>query len=309
MTLSAEQDIEHYFRAIGGKIQDGFASINSESFYTDRGTPYLKNAGVVMLAKPSVFVGGIRGFTSGFSQELLFDSYADDPVALSPGTQLAKMAGQVCYMSLGPNRTTNERAPKYFENIKSSGHGSVLEHASYSFLLYGISRSATHELVRHRAGTAFSQTSQRYVDGKVLRFVERSEYQNNDLLHRLFEEEIDDAAKRYATTTSMLLQEQQGGNSWLTGESKTDLRKRVQQVARASLPNETEAPIVFSANSRSLRHIIEMRASVHAETEIRNLFFRIFLCMALAEPILFEDYSVSELSDGTKVVETIYRKV
>jgi thymidylate synthase (FAD) len=167
----------------------------------------------------------------------------------------------------------------------------------------------THELVRHRAGTAFSQTSQRYVDGKVLRFVERPEYQENTLLHRAFEEEIDSAAERYDRTTNLLLHEREAGNAWLAGESRTDLRKRVQQISRASLPNETEAPLVFSANIRALRHIIEMRASAHAETEIRALFFRVFLCMAVMEPVLFEDYSIHGLPDGTHTVSTQYHKV
>ena len=66
----------------------------------------------------------------------------------------------------------------------------MLEHATFSFLCYGISRSNTHEIVRHRAGTAYSQLSQRFVSGKVLRFVERPEYRNHPSLHKRFEERI-----------------------------------------------------------------------------------------------------------------------
>ena len=65
------------------------------------------------------------------------------------------------------NRTTRD----YLENIKKQGHGSVLEHANYSVLVEGVSRSLTHELVRHRAGWAYSQLSQRYVDESVADFV------------------------------------------------------------------------------------------------------------------------------------------
>jgi thymidylate synthase (FAD) len=89
--------------------------------------------------------------------------------------------------SFGPKRTTNDRAERYFANLSSSGHGSVYEHASFSFLCYGISRSTTHEVVRHRAGTAYSQLSQRYVSGKVLRFVERPEYQEVPALNARFQ--------------------------------------------------------------------------------------------------------------------------
>src|ERR1041384_8846444 len=85
------------------------------------------------------------------------------------GERLAEFAGRICYMSqhnpLG--RSTRE----YLDNIKKQGHGSVLEHANYSLLLEGVSRSLTHELVRHRAGTAMSQLSQRYVDESEAHFV------------------------------------------------------------------------------------------------------------------------------------------
>ena len=78
------------------------------------------------------------------------------------GERLAEFAGRLCYMSQRnpASRTTRD----YLENIKRQGHGSVLEHANYSILVEGVSRSLTHELVRHRAGMAYSQLSQRYVD-------------------------------------------------------------------------------------------------------------------------------------------------
>jgi flavin-dependent thymidylate synthase len=213
-----------------------------------------------------------------------------------------------CYMSFGPRRTTNENAAAYFERLTSAGHGSVLEHANFSFLLYGISRSVTHELVRHRAGVGVSQISQRYVSNAVLRFVERPEYQNDEELHRLFEERADRAAAEYGAMADRLLERQEGGNSMLSADYKTDARKKVQQTARSLLPNETEAPMVFTGNVRALRHIVEMRADAHAESEIRNLAVRIFLCLVTTDPILFGDYSIGELPDGTFTVTTEYRK-
>jgi len=185
---------------------------------------------------------------------------------------------------------------------------SVLEHASFNFLLYGISRSVTHELVRHRAGAAFSQISQRYVSGSVLRFVERPEYQEDPDLHRLFEERADRAAAEYEAMAELLLERQEGGASMLSADYRTDARKKVQQTARSLLPNETEAPMVFTGNVRALRHIIEMRADAHAESEIRNLALRLFLCLRTVDPILFGDYELGELPDGTYTVSTENRK-
>jgi thymidylate synthase (FAD) len=302
------QRASRLFEEVGGTVTDGFPTIHTPVFHTGAGTAYLKAPGVVMLARPRTNVAGLAGFLEGFDPDLRFPEYVDDPTSLPDSSQLCKTAGQVCYASFGPRRTTNENAAAYFERLTSAGHGSVLEHANFSFLLYGVSRSVTHELVRHRAGVGFSQISQRYVSGAVLRFVERPEYQGDEELHRLFEERADRAAAEYAAMADRLLERQEGGNSMLSADYKTDARKKVQQTARSVLPNETEAPMVFTGNVRALRHIVEMRADAHAESEIRNLAVRIFLCLRIADPILFGDYQIGELPDGTFTVTTEYRK-
>ncbi len=297
------------FAKLGGTGADTFPAIHSEALHTDAGTPYLRHAGVVLLAKPHVELEGMRPFLEGFGPELDFAQYLDDPTPLTPAARLMKTAGQTCYASFGPQRTYNENAKRYFGNLSSSGHGSVFEHASFSFLLYGISRSNTHEIVRHRAGTAFSQLSQRFVSGKVLRFVERPEYQQHPSLHKRFEDRIDLAAKEYEDVADELLSLQSDGDQLLGAEAKTDRRKRVQQTARSVLPNEAETILVLTANVRAWRHMIEMRTDLHAESEIRDLFFRIFLCLRLAEPLLFEDYRIEAFSDGTHGARTDWRKV
>jgi thymidylate synthase (FAD) len=300
--------VRQLFEELGGSVNDGFPTIHSPVHHTEAGTPYLKRPGVVMLAKPQTNVAGLRGFLEGFDPDLRFPEYLDDPTVLPDSSQLCKTAGQACYASFGPRRTMNENAPAYIERLTSAGHGSVLEHASFNFLLYGISRSVTHELVRHRAGVGISQISQRYVSGAVLRFVERPEYQEDEQLHRTFEERADRAAAEYEEMAELLLERQEGGASMLTADYKTDARKKVQQTARSMLPNETEAPMVFTGNVRALRHIIEMRADAHAESEIRNLALRLFLCLRTVDPILFGDYDLGELPDGTYTVSTRNRK-
>ena len=297
------------FEALRGRDASGFPAIDSEVFHTDAGTPYLQHAGVVMLAKPDVSTEGIRPFLEGFASELEFPGYLDDPTELPPASRLSKVAGQTCYASFGPKRTYNADAAKYFANQRSGGHGSVLEHATFSFLCYGISRSNTHEIVRHRAGTAYSQLSQRFVSGKVLRFVERPEYRNHPSLHKRFEERIDRAARDYEEIADELLALQDEGDALLDADRKTDKRKRVQQTARSVLPNESETILVMSANVRAWRHIVEMRTDAHAESEIRDLFFRIFLCLREAEPILFDDYVIEAFPDGTHGARTDWRKV
>ena len=302
-------EAKELFEGLGGTDASGFPAIHSDVSHTDAGTPYLRHAGVVMIAKPDVSLGSLRPFLEGFGPELDFAQYLDDPTELTPAARLLKTAGQTCYASFGPKRSYNENAKRYFDNLSSSGHGSVYEHATFSFLCYGISRSNTHEVVRHRAGTAFSQLSQRFVSGKVLRFVERPEYQHHPALHKSFEERIDRAAREYEEIADELLSLQSEGDQLLSAQARTDRRKRVQQTARSVLPNETETIVVLSANVRSWRHMIEMRTDAHAESEIRDLFFRIFLCLRLAEPLLFEDYAIESYPDGTFGARTDWRKV
>lgn len=277
---------------------------NPTVFQTQSGTRYLKEPGVVLIAKPAVDLSGMRDFLADFGCE----DYLDDPTELTSGTQLSKVAGQLCYMSFGEKRTWNKDAQKYFENILSSRHGSVLEHVFLSLLFYGMSRSESHELVTHRF-LSKSQVSQRYVSGKYLRFVERPEYQDDEELHQRFEDRIDGDYNEYHYIAEKLFEKQLAGNKLLSAEHKTDLRKKVNQAARPVLPNETEAPMIVSTNVRAWRHIIEERASEHAEVEIRQLAMKVFYCLKEAEPMLFSDYVVEELDDGTQAVSTPYRKV
>lgn len=291
------------------KQKADFPFLDSNVYHTKSGTAYLKSPGIALISKPEVDLSGVKYFLSGFPKDYNFLNYLQDPTSLAPGEKLIKTAGQTCYMSFGPGRTWNKDAQKYFDNIISSGHGSVMEHANYSFLIWGVSRSFTHELVRHRAGVAYSQVSQRYVSGRVLRFVERPEYQKDKILHEKFEDRVDATYKEYSEMADYLYGIQSKGYKILSGEAKTDLRKKVQQVARSVLPNETEAPIIVTANTRAWRHMINMRASDHAEVEIRNVFFNIYKILKEVSPKLFKDFKTVHLSDGTYCVKTDYPKV
>ncbi len=302
-------DIEMLFRELEGNVESGFATLDSQVHNSPAGVPYLSRPGIAVLARPSTHIPSLTGFLSGFNPSLNFSEYTNDPTPLPDGAQLCKIAGQTCYMSFGPKRSMNEQAKRYFDNLKSSGHGSVFEHANYSLLFYGISRSVTHELIRHRAGFGFSQLSQRYVGGRTLRFVERPEYQNDELLHTQFLQRIERAADEYATLTNRLLEMQNAGVNILSAEAKTDLLKKVRQSARSVLPNETETVIVVTGNVRAWRHFIEERASTHAEVEIRELGVRTFLCLQQADPVLFDDYTIEQLADGTHIVKTDFVKV
>ena len=179
------------------------------------------------------------------------------------------------------------------------------EQMTYDIIMEG----PHHNFVANGIVTHNSQLSQRYVSGRMLRFVERPEYQEDEQLHAQFLERIERAAGEYAALSNRLLEMQQAGTKILSAEARTDLRKKVQQCARSVLPNETEAPIVVTGNARAWRHFTEMRASAHAEVEIRELAVRIFLCLYLTDPVLFSDYTVEQLPDGTYTAKTEFEKV
>jgi thymidylate synthase (FAD) len=310
----------------------GLPFINPPVHRTPGGTPYLTEAGVAMISRPHVDLSGVRGFLDGFDADLGFADYLDDPTDLPPAEQLVKFMGQGCYLSLGDGRTKNDGAKRYFDNLKSSGHGSVFEHANFSFWIWGIDRSVTHELVRHRAGFGFSQVSQRYVDGTKLRFVERPEYQADSIwdavngggtsrdglyladvvsiMHGEFMKSIDEAKSAYDRRAEWLVKARELGHPMLQGGSKTELRKMVNQVAREGLPNSTEAPIGVTANVRAWRHACEMRANPAADVQIRAMAMKVYRCIACVAPILFDDYDVVQLeTSGTEAITTPNRKV
>lgn len=254
---------------------------------TMNGTPYVTGPGISVHSTPMYNNECLRPFLQSFVDHGVdwdVDDYLnDDPV--DEGTAIAKTAGQLCYMSFGKERSRNKDAGKYFDNIRSSKHGSVLEHVNYGFLIWGIGRDFTHELVRHRVGIGYSQLSQRYVSGKLLRFVERVEFQNDPKLHEAFEYRIDKTRAQYDDLAGELKRLIN-----VDGLSKTEARKAVNQAARACLTNEVEAPIIATANIRTWRHIMETRASKHADTPIRRAIFHLGRTLMKLEPVLLADF-------------------
>ena len=218
----------------------------------------------------------------------------------SAAEQVVEFGGRVCYMSFGKGRKTNR---EYIGNILESKHGSVIEHAVWTFLITGISRSLTHELIRHRAGFSYSQLSQRYVDETTADFVEPDAIAANPEAHALFEEAIMQARTAYIKLVELL------DAQFVHVTNKTLRRKMARQAARAVLPNATETKIVVTANARAWRHFIEMRASEFAEPEIRKLAITILRALQQEAPNLFGDYEVITAADGSEIALTPHSKV
>jgi thymidylate synthase (FAD) len=217
------------------------------------------------------------------------------------GEYLVEVAGRVCYMSFAKPRPGGNKA--YIEHILEVGHGSVLEHAVWNFLFTGISRTLTHELIRHRAGWGYSQLSQRYVDESVAEYVEPDCIALDPELHKIWLDAVAQSHQAYMKLTEGLQR------VYKDEADRTLRRKLARQAARSILPNATETKIFVTANARALRHFIELRGSRHAEVEIRKLAVEVLRLMQQEAPNLFSDYELVPLPDGTFEATTPHRKV
>jgi thymidylate synthase (FAD) len=215
------------------------------------------------------------------------------------GEALAEMAGRVCYMSYGKGRKTNR---EFLEHLVEVGHGSVLEHAVWSFLITGVSRSFTHEMIRHRH-FSYSQLSQRYVDESESPFIEPDVIADDPGLHAIWADSVNAARAAYDKLIAGL-QEKYGDVA-----DKTLRRKLARQAARSVLPNATETKIFMTGNVRALRHFVEMRGSEFADVEIRKVALEILRLMRDEAPSMFGDYTLETLPDGTVAVRTSHPKV
>jgi thymidylate synthase (FAD) len=255
-----------------------------------------------LIREPSVYLCGRQTVDSAELDRFLEDHgvawQTDTEVA---GEYLTEIAGRLCYMSYAKPRPGGNET--YLQHILEVGHGSVLEHAAWCFIFVGVSRSLTHELVRHRAGWGYSQLSQRYVDESVAEYVEPDEIAGDPELHQIWLETISQSHRGYVQLAQKLQEK-------LKSEPDRTLRRKLaRQAARSVLPNATETKIFVTANARALRHFIELRASRHAEVEIRKLAVKVLKIMQAEAPHIFGDYRLIPLPDGTLEATTEHRKV
>lgn len=256
-----------------------------------------------IIRQPSVYLVGRQTLDESEMARFLADHHVvgwstDTPNAAEV---LPEVAGRLCYMSFAKPRPGGNKT--YLGHIKEVGHGSVLEHTVWNFIITGVSRSFTHELVRHRAGFGFSQLSQRYVDESVADFVEPDCIGDDPELHEAWRSAVEHAQVAYIKLVEGLQAK------FAAVEDKTLRRKLARQAARSVLPNATETKIFVTANARAWRHFIELRCNEHAETEIRIVAAKILEVLQREAPNLFGDYEFVPLPDGTRAARTPFHKV
>lgn len=257
---------------------------------------------VFLIARPSIDVPGMRGYLESVGGESWLDRRLDEAggeAGLNGAELLAEFGGRACYRSwepgLNPNVTrTRTDQTEYFANILASAHGSVLEHANFSFAFRNVSRVATHEIVRHRAGAAYSQESLRYVRLVDIGFrvppaLEPLQNQVIELVEKLEE---------FQVSAAEALKIDEDGTPF-------HYKKEVTSALRRLAPIGLSTDIIVTMNARTLRHVIEMRTAPGAEEELRVIFDQVAEIAKREAPGLFQDFTKDE--EGSWV--PVHRKV
>lgn len=211
---------------------------------------------------------------------------------------LIELAGRQCYNSYAKGRPQDA----YLANILDQAHGSVTRHSHFSFMICNVSRTLTHEFVRHAAGVAISQQSQRYINSKNLGFVvpplmliDRDE---DDIEY--FRQGCYDTSQQYEEWQRVYTKKVEKLHN-LTSHEK---RKRINEAARSILPGCIETGLTWTANIQALRFVIQTRGTIHADLEIRRLAVELLKVSRQYAPILFADLVEFTDTDGLSSVKS-----
>lgn len=299
---------------------------------------------VIPFAVPSILASGLNRFIS--DQDLAdvaesagtplnrIVSHVNEKVSASntDAEVLIEFGGRQCYRAWEKGRGTDD----YLKNILAMKHGSVLAHSHFTFIINGVSRSLTHELVRHAAGVDISQESQRFVDAEDVNFVAPP------MLLDIWEHDTNcsdaqDWLSARQAEVEDYLRWQEEVEAYLADEARfpldpylaklplglsdeerlrrarvkrdTVIRKRANEAARASLPNATETKLQWTANVRSLRHILALRGAEDADLEIRRFAVELGKeCERLA-PAAFYDIEFEDGHFDVPVLKVAHEKV
>ena len=213
------------------------------------------------------------------------------------GQALVEFSGRACYQSWAkPNPRTATNAG-YLGHLLAVGNLSVLEHANVSFYITGISRSCSHELIRHRH-FSFSQLSQRSVPERDAKVVIPPAIEADPALSKLFAAATEASRDAYSELLDAL-------ETALGADAPAVVSgKLARQAARGVLPNATETRLVVTGNYRAWRHFVAMRATEHADVEIRRVAIECLRQLIGTAPHVFGDFEIETTADGTEVAHS-----
>jgi len=251
---------------------------------------------------PKVYLVGMttpsRENIIGYLQDTGQDAFINDihRAPVEDNACMLSMFAKLCYDSLvlghNPNVTKLRSIEDNIEAVLAHGHGSVLEHVSINLIIHNCSRIFTHELVRHRVGTAFSQTSGRYcrhtsptkiVFDPILSHIAEHVEQALEDIDNMYDNLEFEVEKELGSISSMSMPE----------------RKRITSALRRFLPEGRPNHIAFTLNVRALRHLLALRTSTHAEWEMQEVFTQIGNLCRTVVPSLLADATLVTHPGGT----------
>jgi len=211
------------------------------------------------------------------------------------GERLIASAAKLCYSPVGINEIqeglTDEKVSKFLDILMDMGHESPIEHVNFTFGVEGVSRTLTHQLVRHRIAS-YSQQSQRYVKLDQFEYIVPPHIKNNPKANELFIKAMEQDQKYYNEITELLFKEHYD-NYIAAGNSEKNARRKAEKEsiedARYIFPNACETKIVFTMNTRTLLNFFRLRCCNRAQWEIRQLAIRMLVEVKEVYPILFKN--------------------
>lgn len=208
--------------------------------------------------------------------------------------KIIEFSGRLCYLSFHPNRHTRGSTAAYIDKLIKNGHESVLEHAQWTFILDGVTRGFSHQLVRHRVGFSFSQLSQQYHDESKANFIKPIGLEHYGELENEW-----NAIERHIHTFYERVIE---ANLQIGDFSDREKQRYIRTFARALLPNATRTILSVTANARSLRHFLLLRGALEGDIEMRQVSQLIFDMLRVEAPAVVFDFEQQELSDGSPII-------
>lgn len=193
------------------------------------------------------------------------------------GEETIAQAGKLCYSAVGVDeigkKQDDESIARYVKMLASLGHLSPIEHVSFTFAVEGVSRTLSHQLVRHRLAS-YSQQSQRYVKLDQFEYIIPPEIEKDPEARKIFIGAMERDQRAYDELTDILYKKHyktflEKGEDEKAAKRKAS--KKAIEDARYVFPNACETKIVFTMNARTLLHFFNLRCCNRAQWEIRSM--------------------------------------
>jgi thymidylate synthase (FAD) len=249
---------------------------------------------IYLISRPAIDERALAAFLNDEGQDWKRTPHSTD------AEDIAEIAGRICHMSFGCKQVSTSNRD-FAENLIAKQHESVLEHATWTFIATGITRSLTHQIVRHRIGFSYSQMSQQFNDQTGLKFLLPPGFEGDENIKSELEK-VERSSRDAYSNIKKSIESYHSITSAEDAKRNRDVMKLMRTAARAVLPNCIETKLVFSANARSLRHFLKLRGSLVWDIEMRLFCNELLSIMKQEASNLFRDFITYQHEDGYPIV-------